>query len=34
MACVWTAAISYLIEKIQIDLNVTFRDQYYAFGVG
>ena len=30
----WTAAISYFIEKIQIDLNVTFRDQHYAFRIG
>ena len=34
MASFWTAAMSYLIEKIGIDLNVTFRDQHYAFGVG
>ena len=34
MACFWTAAISYLIEKIRIDLNVTYRDQHYVFGVG
>ena len=34
MMCVWTADISYLIEKIQIDLNVTFMDRHYAFGVG
>ena len=34
MACFSTAAISYLIEKSRIDLNVTFRDQRYAFGVG
>ena len=27
MACFSTAAISYLIEKIRIDLNVAFRDQ-------
>ena len=33
MMCVWTADISYLIEKIRIDLNVTFMDQHYAFGV-
>ena len=25
MACFWIAAISYLIEKIRIDLNVTMR---------
>ena len=31
--CFWTAAIGYLLEEIQIDLNVRFRDQYYAFGV-
>ena len=29
----WTAAIGYLLEEIQIDLNVRFRDRYYAFGV-
>ena len=34
MAYFWTAAISYLIEKIRIHLNVTFRDQHYVFGVG
>ena len=34
MACFWTAAISYLIEKIRIDLNVTSRDQHYAFEIG
>ena len=34
MAFFWTAAISYLIEKIRIRLNVTFRDRHYAFGVG
>ena len=34
MACFWTAAIGYLIKKIEIDLNVTFRDQRYAFGFG
>ena len=36
MMSFWTAAISYFIEIIQIDLinNVTFRDQHYVFGVG
>ena len=34
MACFWTAAISYLIEKIRIHLNVTIKDQHFAFGVG
>ena len=34
MACFWTTAIGYLIKKIRIDLNVIFRDQHYAFGVG
>ena len=33
MTSVWTAAIGYLLEEIQIDLNVTFRDQHYALGV-
>ena len=32
--CFWTAVIGYLLEEIQIDLNVWFRDQHYAFGVG
>ena len=30
MACLWIAAISYLIEKIRIDLNVAFRDQHHG----
>ena len=34
MMCLWSAAIGYLLEEIQIDLNVLFRDQHYAFGVG
>ena len=34
MMCFWTAAISYLLEEIQIELNVRFRDQHYAFGLG
>ena len=34
MMCFWSAAIGYLLEKIQIDLNVRFDDQHYAFGVG
>ena len=34
MMCLWSAAIGYLLEEIQIDLNVRFRDQHYAFGVG
>ena len=34
MMCFWTAAIGYLLEEIQIDLNVRFGDQHYAFGVG
>ena len=34
MMCFWTAAIGYLLEEIQIDLNVRFMDQHYAFGVG
>ena len=28
------STISYLLEEIQIDLPVTFRDQHYRFGVG
>ena len=27
MMCFWTAAIGYIPEEIQIDLNVRFRDQ-------
>ena len=27
-------AIGYLREETQIELNVTCRDQHYAFGVG
>ena len=34
MTCFWSAAIGYLPEEMQIDLNVTFRDQHNAFGVG
>ena len=34
MTYFWIAAISNLIEKIRIGVNVTFRDQHYAFGVG
>ena len=34
MMCFGTAAIGYLLEEIQIDLNVWFRDQHYTFGVG
>ena len=34
MKCFWNAAIGYLLEEIQIDLNVWFRDQHYAFGAG
>ena len=34
MTCFWTAAIGYLLQEDQIDLNVTFRGQHYAFGVG
>ena len=34
MMCFWTAAICYLLEEIQIELNVRFRDQHYAFWVG
>ena len=34
MICFWTAAIDKLLEEIQIDINVRFRDQYYAFGGG
>ena len=30
MMCFSTAAISYLFEEIQIDLNVTFRYQVIA----
>ena len=26
--------IGYLLEEIQIELNVRFRDQHYAFRVG
>ena len=33
MMCLWTAAIGYLREEIQIYLNVRFRDRNYAFGV-
>ena len=29
MVCFWTAAIGYLLEEIQTDLNVWFRDQHY-----
>ena len=34
MICFWIAAIGYLLGEFQIDLNVRFRDQHYAFGVG
>ena len=34
MMCFWTAAIGYLLEEIQIDLIVRFRDQHYALKVG
>ena len=34
MMCFWTATIGYLLEEIQIGLNVRFRDQHYAFGLG
>ena len=34
MMCFWTAAIGYVLEEIQTDLNVRLRDQHYAFGVG
>ena len=34
MMCFWTLAIGYLLEEIQIDLNVRFRDRHYAFEVG
>ena len=34
MLCFWTAAIGYLLEEIQIDLNLRFMDQHYVFGVG
>ena len=34
MMCFWTAAIGYFLEEIQMDLNVRFRDQHYAFWVG
>ena len=34
MICFWAAAIGYLLDGVQIDINVTFRDQHYAFGVG
>ena len=33
MICFWPAAIGYLLEEIQIDLNETFRDHQYASGV-
>ena len=32
MMCIWTAAIGYVLEEIQIDLNVRLRDQHYALG--
>ena len=34
MMCIWTAAIGYSLEEIQIDLHVRFRDQHSAFGDG
>ena len=34
MTCLWTTAIGYLLEEIQIDLSVLFRGQHYASGVG
>ena len=34
MTCFWTAAIGYLLDDIEIDLNVTYWDQHCAFGVG
>ena len=34
MKCFWTTAIGHLHENIQIDFNVTFWDQHYAYGVG
>ena len=34
MMCFWTAAIGHLHEEIQIDLNVRYRDQHCALGVG
>ena len=34
MMCLWNAAIGYLLEEIQIEFHVRFRDQHYAFEVG
>ena len=34
MVCFWAAATGYLLEEIQIDLNVRFRDQHYSFAFG
>ena len=34
MMCFGIAAIDYSLEAIQIDLNVRFRDQHFAFGLG
>ena len=34
MTCFRTLGIVYLLDEIQIDLNVTFKDKHYAFGVG
>ena len=33
MTYFWNAVIGYLLEEIEIDLNVKFRDQHYVFGV-
>ena len=34
MMSFWTVAVGYLFEEIQIDLNLRFTDQRYAFGIG
>ena len=34
MTCFQTEAIGYLLEEIQIEIIVRFRDHHYAFGVG
>ena len=30
MICFWTAAIGYVLEEIQIDLNVILRDEHLS----
>ena len=34
MMCFWTAAIGYLLEEIQIDLNVRFRTSTMRLELG